>query len=422
MSNAFSKEERVQFENVLEGFNDALVLSQNVAVFNTDQTMMARTNDVIWRPQPYIAQSYDGTDATANFNGATQLSVPVTIGTAKHSTAMLTSLELRDATQEQRLGDAAKQKLSSDINLAIMNVASNQGSLVVKRTVAATGFDDVALAKAIMDEQGVNMFDRCIAFSPRDANGVSSNLAGRQTMQGKPTTAYEACYIGRIAGFDTLSLDYANRLNAATGGGSLTIDTRDSAANYYIPVATSTGVAGETSNVDNRFQTITISSTTGVAAGDAFTVAALNSVHHITKQDTGQLKTFRVIQVASSTTLVITPPIITNQVASNSSAQYQNCVINTKASNSAIVFLNTVTTSVNPFWQKDALEIIPGQYVVPADAGVGVLTGATDQGFQLVMTKFFDINTYKYKVRWDTFFGVANKQPEMTGIMLFNQS
>ena len=66
MANSFSKEERVAFENILEGFQDALVLSRNVAVFNTDQTTMERTNNVMWRPQPYIATSYAGTDMTTN--------------------------------------------------------------------------------------------------------------------------------------------------------------------------------------------------------------------------------------------------------------------------------------------------------------------------------------------------------------------
>jgi hypothetical protein len=43
MANAFSKEERVAFENILEGFNDALVMSRNVSVYNTDGSMMERT-------------------------------------------------------------------------------------------------------------------------------------------------------------------------------------------------------------------------------------------------------------------------------------------------------------------------------------------------------------------------------------------
>ena len=47
MANSFSKEERVAFEDLLEGFQDALVLSRNVAVYNTDQTMMERANNTI---------------------------------------------------------------------------------------------------------------------------------------------------------------------------------------------------------------------------------------------------------------------------------------------------------------------------------------------------------------------------------------
>lgn len=422
MANAFSKEERVAFEDILEGFQDALVLSRNVAVYNTDQTMMERTNNVIWRPQPYIAQSFDGTDQTANFQNMTQLSVPATIGFNKSSPWIMTATELRDALQEGRLGDAAKQKLASDINVAVMNVASQQGTLVVKRTAAATGFDDVAQCEAIMNEQGVQAFDRYLALSTRDYNGMANNLAGRQTMQGKPVTAYEKAYVGMVASFDTYKLDYANRIAAAAGGAGITMSTLDAGGNYYTPVAARVATTGEMSNVDNRYQTITVSTTANVAAGDCFTVAALDAVHHITKGDTGQLKTFRVISVDSGTTMTISPPMITAQGGTDAELQYQNCVINTKAANSALVFLNTVAAYANPFWQKDAMEILPGRYAVPTDAGTAVMRASTDQGIELVWQKSYDINTMKTKYRLDTLFGVVNKQPEMSGIMLFSQT
>lgn len=422
MANTFSKEERVAFELLLEGFQDALVLSRNVSTYSTDQVTMERTSDTIWRPQPYISQSFDGQDQTSNFKDYTQLSVPARIGYAKSVPFVLTAKELRDALQEQRLGQSAKQKLASDINVAVMNVASQQGTLVVKRTSAASGFDDVAQCEAIFNEQGVMDFERYLALSTRDYNGMASNLAGRQTMQGKPVTAYEKAYVGTVASFETYKLDYANRLAAAAGGAGLTISTLDAAANYYIPKATSTAVTGEVGNVDNRYQTVTISSTTNVAAGDCFTIAAVNAVHHITKGDTGQLKTFRVISVDSGTTMTISPPIISNQVANDASAEYQNCVVNTKAANSAIVFLNTVDAYANPFWQKDAIEILPGRYAVPSDAGVAVMRASTDQGIELVFQKWYDINTMKTKYRIDTLFGVVNKQPEMSGIILFSQT
>jgi hypothetical protein len=421
MPNGFSKEERVAFENILEGFQDALVLSRNVAVFNTDQTTMERTNNIMWRPQPYIATSYAGTDMTTNFDDYTQLSVPATIGFSRSVPFVLTATELRDALQEGRLGDAAKQKLASDINVSVMNVAATQGTLFIKRTTAAAGFDDVAQCEAIMNERGVQMEDRYLALSTRDYNGMASNLSASTRSFGNAVSdqALRAGFVGRIASFDTYKLDYANRKTAAAGGAGLTVSTLASAGNYWVPKATSVATTGETANVDNRYQTITISSTTNVAPGDAFTIATVNSVHLITKGDTGQLMTFRVISVPSSTTLVISPPIISAQGGSDAEIQYQNCVVNTPASNSAIVFLNTVTNFLNPFWFKDSIEILPGRYAVPTDAGAAVMRAATDQGIELVMQKQYDINTMRTKYRLDTLYGVVNKQPMMSGVIQF---
>lgn len=424
MANSFSKEERVAFEDLLEGFNDALVLSRNVSTFNTDQSMMERSNNILWRPQPYISQSYSGTDQTTNFRDYTQLSVPATIGFSRSVPWSMTATELRDALQEGRLGDAAKQKLASDINLAVMNVASNQGTLVVKRTSAASGFDDVAQAEAIFNEQGIAGNDRYLALSTRDYNGMASNLAVSTRSFGNDISdrALRDAYVGRVASFETYKLDYAVRKTAAAGGAGITMDTRTSAANYWVPKATTVAATGESANVDNRFQTITVSSTVNVAAGDAFTIANCEAVHHITKGGTGQLKTFRVMQVLSGTTMVVSPPIISGQGGTDAEAQYQNVTFTSTASNAAIVFLNTTTANVNPFWQKDAIEILPGRYAVPADAGVAVQRGTTDQGLELVMTKFYDINTMRTKFRIDTLYGVVNKQPEMSGVILFGQA
>lgn len=424
MANSFSKEERVAFDELLAGFQDALVLSNNVSIYNTDQTMMERTNNVIWRPQPYIAVSYNGTDMTANFDDYTQLTVPATIGIQKAVPWSMTALELRDALQEGRLYDAAKQRLASDINVAVMNVAALQGTLFVKRSAAASGFDDVAQCEAIMNEQGIMDTDRYLALSTRDYNGMASNLAASTRSFGNDISdsALRRAFVGQVASFATYKLDYAVRKAAAAGGAGITMDTRVSAGQSYVPKATSVAATGEVSNVDNRYQTITVSSTANVAAGDAFTIANCEAVHHITKQSTGNLKTFRVISVPSGTTMVISPPIIANQGGTDAEAQYQNCTFTTTASNAAIVFLNTVAGAMNPFWHKDSIEILPGRYAVPTDAGAAVMRGSTDQGVELTMSKQFDVNTLKTKYRVDMVFGVVNKQPQMSGVMMFSQT
>lgn len=423
MSNSFSKEEVVAFENILDGFEDQLVLSRNVATFNTDQQQMERSNDTIWRPMPYIAQSFDGMDQTANFVDQTQLSVPARIGYSKSSPWIMDAKQLRDALQEDRLGKAAKEKLASDINVALMNVAALQGTLIVKRTSAASGFDDVAQCEAIMNEQGIGGMERYLALSTRDYNGMAKDLqvASRSFDNKKSVDAYEKAFVGQVASFDTFKLDYANRITAAAGGAGLQISTLTAAANYWIPKATSVANTGESSNVDNRYQRVTISSTTNVAAGDCFTIAGVNAVHHITKVDTGQLKTFRVISVDSATTMTISPPIISGQGGTDAERQYQNVTV-TPSATAAIAFLNTVSAYANPFWYKDAFEILPGRYSVPEGTGAAVMRGTTTQGIELVMTKQFDINTLKTKYRMDTLFGVVCAQPEMAGLMLFSQT
>jgi hypothetical protein len=422
VSNEFTKEEKVLWEDLGVAFEDALTLSTKVSKLSVSSTSMERAGDIVWEPMPYIAQSFDGMDQTSNFQDLTQLSVPATIGFEKSAPWIMNAREARDAVQSGNFGIEAKNKIASDINRAVMDVACNQGTLVVPVPTAAGDYDDVALCDSIMNEQGISMDERYLCLSSRDYNGMAGNLAvATRSFDGsKSNKAYEKGYVGEVAGFQTTKLDYANRIASAGGGGALTVNTLVAGANFYAPQATRVSATGERSNVDNRYDTITISSTTGVAAGDAFTIAGVEAVHHITKQSTGELKTFRVISVDSATTMTISPPLISNQGATDAEAQYQNVEV-TGSATAAIVFLNTTAANINPFWHKNAICLVPGSYQVD-NAGVSVLRSTTAQGIELVFQKQYDINTMKMKYRLDALFGVVNKQPQMSGILLFGQT
>jgi hypothetical protein len=424
MSNAFSKEEIVAFEEVLAGFQDALVMSRLVNVYSPGDTVMERTNDVIWRPMPYIATTQNrviGTPVTEK--NRTQLAVPTTLGYAKNDTFSLDAKELRDALQEGRLGAASRQRLASDINTSVTTVASVYAGIVVTRATAPGKFDDVALCDTVMNERGVPMEDRHIVFNSRDYNGMAGDLANRSNLvTGKTQTAYDRALIGNVAGFTAYKSDTGIRIRSAAAVTGKTIDTRSTANNFYVPKATSTAVTGETSNVDNRFQTITVSSNSGFAVGDAFTIDGINSVHHITKQDTGQPMTFRVVAVGAADTLVITPPIISKQGTADAEEQYQNCIVSGAGSaTAAIALLNVDATGYNVFWHKPAIELVTGRYAVPTNSGAAVMRGTTDQGVEVVMTKWFDTSTFKTRFTFDTLYGVNVLNPEMVGTLLFNQ-
>jgi hypothetical protein len=425
MANSFSKEEIVAFETVFEAFADNIVISKLFNTYNLDNVQAERTGNIIWRPQPYIAQSFTGIDQSANFaRNYTQLAVPTTLGYSHTVPMTLTSTELRDQLQSKRLGMAAMQRLASDINVDCSNLAALTGTVVVKRSTAATGFDDIAQCDIAFNRNGVPMGDRKIALSSQDYNAMASTLAKPYTSAaGAALTAYERAQLPSVAGFDTYKLDYAYRL-AAAGGVTVTVN---GANQRYVPVATTLDANGGRHNVDNRFQTLAITVTSGtVKVGDALTIASVNEVHHITKQDTGALKTFRVTAIITGAggtgNVQISPPIISaDSSPTDPELQYRNCTT-TPATGAAITFLNTVAAPVNPFWQADAFEIMPGLYMPPTDVGMSVMHAATDQGIQVVMTRQGAIGDLSTKYRWDTFYGLVNKQPEMTGITQFSQT
>jgi len=418
MANTFSKEERVAFEDILAGFNDACVISKNVATYGTQGQLMERAQDTIWRPQPYIMTSQNRTLGSAvTAQDAKQLSVPSTLGYKKNVTWQLDALELRDQLQDGRLGKSAYQRLSSDVNSAVRDVASLEGTLVVARSGAAGDYDDIAAAETLMLEQGIDG-DRCLALTAKDYNGLAGDLAGRGTMNKLPTSAYERSQLGMIAGFDTLKIDAGKRI-AAAGASSITIDTTGSQVEY-VPLSSESTTAGEI-NVDNRTQSVTFSSTTGMVAGDCFTIAGLEAVHHITKDTTGELKTFRIISVTNGTTAVISPPMIGGGGGTDAELQYQNINVASTSATAAVVWLNANAAGANPFWAKESIEILPGRYAVPTDQGPAVLRGTTDQGLEVTMTKQFSNSTFTSTYTLDILFGVVNTNPEMNGIILFGQ-
>ena len=425
MPNNFTRQEQVMFDEVLEGFDDALVIAKTARTYNPmDAEESARAGDRFWLPMPQIAASFDGFDQTSNFGDLTELSVPVTIGFHKVVPQKFSSKELRVESALRARGAAARQRLASDVNAAIFNTVALQGSVFSKRTGAPTGFDDIAIADAQFSEVGVPMGDRVYVAAPRVANAMAGNLASRASGSSRDESAYANARISTdIAGFDVLKNDQTIRLTAASGGAH----TVNGAANFHEPAATSTGANGEVGLVDNRYSNLSV--TTGAApasyanikVGDAFTIAGVNSVNMITKQDTGQLQTFRVVGKPAAGVLQVAPAIISNGGNTRAGAEYRN-VSATPAAGAAITWLNTTTAELNPFYMRGTLLLVPGSYAVDPADGWQVMRATTGLGIGITYTRQGEINDLSVKARWELDFGTSLLNPQMAGVQMFGQA
>ena len=408
MANQLNKEEVIHFGNVLKMFEKQLVLSRACSRYTTDDEGMQRQGDTVWRPQPYISEVVDGLDITGQFGSIKQLSVPASLSHIKNVPWELDAKELRDDYHMEKKSRSAAQRLAAEVEVALaLNVAMT-GAHVVKRG-ALTGYDDISACGTSLDVTGVPFDNRHFFLNSKDYNGMAGNLAKREHLQGKSLTALERASLGDIADFMTYKSPVMPRLAAAEGG-SITVNGADQA---LVPKATSTASTGEVSNVDNRTQLLTVSATADVKAGDAFTIAGVNRVQMITKEDTGEPFTLRVHEVVNGTTLRVTAMI--------DDGPYQN-VTNAPANTAAITWLNTSDANANVFWQGESVEILPGRLAMDKLEGMGHISGTTENGIQLAMARQGDIGAAKQKYRWTIFFGTSNLQPLFNGIMLGNQS
>ena len=425
MATSFTKQEQVMFDKLVDGFDDMLVIGKAATKYGFENDQQAvNAQDKFWVPAPMIGFSYDGFDQTANFDGLTELNVPATVGFHKSVPKTLSAKNLRNDFAMDQWGRAAKQKLGSDLNLALFNQVALYGSVVSKRTVAATGYDDVADLDVRFTRIGVPNDDRMAFYSPSAMNAMSGNLASRSEDTARSKNAYENALIRHdVAGFQVFKNDQEISLAAATGGAT----TINGANQRTVPAATTTA-SGLTENKDNRFTDLLVTAAVyaNIKVGDALTIAGVNELHLVTKQSTGQAKTFRVVATQANgglavNTIRVYPAIIDAAEGSIGSKEYAN-VSATPANTAVVTWLNTVTAPMNPFFKKDSLIVIPGSFTVDPEDGWQVMRATTELGIGITYTRQGAINDLAIKARFDLDFGTALLNPEMAGVQLFSQT
>lgn len=418
MANDFTSSEMTFFEDVLMGFDSNNITARNVKLYEPGMQSVERSGLTVRRPIPMIAETTTGRDVSSDYKDVLELTVPSTLAESDiiNHAFKLTAVELNDPTRRERAARAAAQGLGAKIDTVTSERIINYGSLVLAETGDFTDYDALAKGETALMEREVNaMSDRCLVLNPRMARKMANELGSRATDNGRDRSAYERSVLPPVGGFETLK---ANVLTSLTGSSASGVTVNGASQNKTPTVFDGTN----TSAADNRYMTLTVSTSHGMVAGDCFTIAGVNSVGMITKKDTGTLQTFRVISVAGDD-LTISPAIIPIDGGSTAFAKYGN-VTTTPANGAAITLLNTDTVQPSIFWCKDAVEIFHGRLNVEdfQGGGVSVVKEVTDSGIEIIFAKSTNIDTLETKYRLSCWAAANVLEPQMAGIYLRSQN
>lgn len=408
MANSLTKDLEIMFENFVDGYDAACVISREAESSFPDPQSMQRAADTFYRPQNYNASIVTGLDVSAaTKTDVIQRQVPTVFRTPDNVVYTFDGKELRDPDHKRRMGDAAAARLAAEIDKNLYAKVAAEAAIVVKKTGALT-WDDGATAEALLLSRGVGAGrERKMFLNPFDYKDIAKDLGNRAYLGDRSKDAYERSKVPDIAGFATFRTDNVANLTVTGTVSGTTV----SGAQSFTPTA----MTGDLPT-DNRRMVLNVAGANiaNIKAGDAFTIANLNAVHQIDKSDTGQLMTFRVISVAGGgANLTITPAII-------ATGPYQN-VTAAAANSAALTFLNTATKPVNAFWTQGAVTLDYGKLAFPNGQGAAVMTATTKNGVPLLMSANFTNLAGKVDIRCTTLYATTVLEPEQCGIIIANQ-
>lgn len=408
MPNALTRDLEIMFEEYVEGYDAACVISMEAERSFPDPTAMQRAGDIFYKPQNYHAAVVTGLDVSAAAKtDLIQRQVPTVFRSPDNVVYQLDAKEMRDPEHKKRMGQAASTRLAAEIDKNLYSTVAAQAAIVVKKVGILT-WDDGAQAEALMLSRGIGAGrDRKLFLNPFDYKDVAKDLGNRAYLGDRSKDAYERSKVPDIAGFKTFRTDNVANVTAI---GTVT-GTTVSGAQSFTPSA----MTGDLPT-DNRRMTLVVAGANiaNIKNGDAFQIAGVNAVHHIDKSDTGQLQTFRVISGGGTANLVISPAII-------ATGPYQNCSAAAGAG-AAITFLNTATKPSNAFWAQGAVTLDYGKLAFPNGEGAQVLTATTKNGVPLIMSYSFDHLKGITTCRFTTLYAATVLDPEQCGVILANQT
>mgnify|MGYP003646913085 FL=1 len=411
----------VLFENALETYEHQMQLVDLTTVFTPDAGDMQNSGNFVWRPKQQHAPILDGWDLTGQETGIIEETYPAILGTPKNDFVEQRADDLRDTMFWERRGKQSGLQQATELNKNLATLIKNTGSLFY-RSNTASGYNFIAESQALQNERQSAVDTRCFVLNDRDQLKFSSDLAGRQTLQGRPESTWATGQIGsNVAESDIYTGSYLpNLVGGADPATTVTADQSFKPEGGTVDAAT-----GVVTNFDYRLATLPVAASGSYNIGDKVSFAnggtTVKAVGLADKSDTGQAMTFTIVAKPSATSVQVYPKPIALDDPALSVLEKAYANVNTRILNTATMNRLNIDASAksNLFWSKDSIEVFAGS--IPANlfsefAGKKVVSSTLKSGLQMYMVYDGKIDDMTFRFRLFTWYGLTNCNPMANGV------
>lgn len=320
----------------------------------------------------------------------------ITLATQDHVDMRFNSAELALS-----LDDLSRRYIEPAVKVLVSGIESDFLTFATKATYNVAGTAGSAIAD--LSTPGLARAKLNQMLAPKDGNraaqidsvtmaGLVNGLKGLFHDGAQIKEQYREGMIGRTAGTDW----YENeRIWSMTNGSDVTLVTINDA----------TFTSGE--------NTVTITGSTGHAAGQVVTFAGCYAVHPETKASLGYLQQFVITSVATNT-LTISPTPVTSGATQNVSAM--------PADGAAVTFVGAASTTypMGLMYHKEAFQFVTADLPLMDDAHRCVRR--TQDGLSMRVWQASDIRNDELLMRIDILYGFAALRPEWACRMIGSAS
>lgn len=408
----------VYFDKFIETYEHQMLMLQLVDGEQPDSSKLQNAGNTIWYPVQQHRPVLTGFDLSGQEQGIIEETYPISLGDPNNDLIEQRVDDLRDQRFWERAGVQAGYRQATQLNKELADLIANTGSLYFEQSLSASssGFDFISEGQVLINErqvykdQGMNFL-----LNPRSTKDFATDLAGRQTVRGRPEDTWLNGQIGsNVAEFDVYTGSFTPN-QAAPGAGGSTVAVTVSEAPEAGAVDPITKVV---TNIDYRVGTISLVDGAGYNVGDFVSFPGVESVGLADKTPTGTDMTFKIVGKSGNDISVYPKPIAADDPGLTLLEKaYANINTQITAATSCSI-VNTAAAKTNLFWCKDSIQLIGGE--VPWDLaaefdGMKVISQTLAGGVTAYMIYDADMVSANFRYRCFVWYGLGNRNPMANG-------